>query len=739
MALRVSLLLLWSSAVYSDEWFSYDPCSIHAPSTWPGACNRPDGTSQLQGSPIDLCGAVPFRGAAPAIATNGYNAPRPVLLANNGHWVQVTLPSGDAAPTLQVGNVAHLVNRSTDPSPQTWSLEYVRFHWGQYVSQGSEHYIAGQSFPLEAQLVHWNAKYGSYAAALASGQPDALLAVAAVFQEGPENPALQALAVAVGTASATPSSLTPRIVFSDLFDASSPYFAYAGSLTAPGCDETVTWVVAQTPLTASWHTLEKLFSTPVNATNPYLGLISDVGNRRPLQPLNGRTVFLSSGASSACAPIPPTTLFCGPNWWANVTAVESSASASPIPAPPANTPPSSPIPNPSASVSPRAASQPSPSPSPLYQGKSSTDPDPISGILEFFSGESYRCEGGTVKGSGSLQFSKSSTLEMILDTIFEVAVELDAGSILQFDSPSAMGCHSRLRMDGASSIGSGTINVQGTGPSHGASVHNCRFNHVDFGLWGPFSGQNRRLDTSAYGTTTFCGSAVASVTVGPQAAAVFQANCSESSVYSDSVDSLVSSDASGLVAFTGVSPSSLPTFIGTWTNPSTTPVAVSLAPTATAFTAYVAVSNSAAVCGAAPATTVDGCASGFTCVVTLEAYGSGQCAVVLRQQAAVAAAAVSTSTGGSSNMALYGLLALLALPIVLAGAWAVWRHKQAAAPAQAETDPYGLVTAEPGVAPGGVAIDMGAERSYPLYMMTTNTPDAQAPSPDVTVEVREAV
>lgn len=37
-----------------------------------------------------------------------------------------------------------------------------------------------------------------------------------------------------------------------------------------------------------------------------------------------------------------------------------------------------------------------------------------------------------------------------LDTIFEVAVELDAGSILQFDSPSAMGCHSRLRMDGAS-------------------------------------------------------------------------------------------------------------------------------------------------------------------------------------------------------------------------------------------------------------------------------------------------
>lgn len=66
------------------------------------------------------------------------------------------------------------------------------------------------------------------------------------------------------------------------------YVTYEGSLTLPGCYETVTWVIYNLPIyitkedLAIWDSLQQVPST--NAANP--AFMSP--NYRPLKPLNGR-------------------------------------------------------------------------------------------------------------------------------------------------------------------------------------------------------------------------------------------------------------------------------------------------------------------------------------------------------------------------------------------------------------------------------------------------------------------
>ena len=61
------------------------------------------------------------------------------------------------------------------------------------------------------------------------------------------------------------------------------YFTYDGSLTTPPCDEGLRWLVLKTPVMFSQEQLALL--------KRYF----PVGNARPPQPLNGRTIYISEG------------------------------------------------------------------------------------------------------------------------------------------------------------------------------------------------------------------------------------------------------------------------------------------------------------------------------------------------------------------------------------------------------------------------------------------------------------
>ena len=67
---------------------------------------------------------------------------------------------------------------------------------------------------------------------------------------------------------------------------SGPYYSYEGSLTTPGCDEVVQWVLYSNPLNISSRQLAVFRTILDHNGNPLLQ------NFRPVQPLNGRTVVL---------------------------------------------------------------------------------------------------------------------------------------------------------------------------------------------------------------------------------------------------------------------------------------------------------------------------------------------------------------------------------------------------------------------------------------------------------------
>ena len=73
---------------------------------------------------------------------------------------------------------------------------------------------------------------------------------------------------------------------------SGPYYSYEGSLTTPGCDEVVQWVLYSNPLSISSRQLAVFRTILDHNGNPLLQ------NFRPVQPLNGRTVVLHTPTPS---------------------------------------------------------------------------------------------------------------------------------------------------------------------------------------------------------------------------------------------------------------------------------------------------------------------------------------------------------------------------------------------------------------------------------------------------------
>ena len=114
---------------------------------------------------------------------------------------------------------------------------------GRSRNEGSEHYIEGEQYPLELHLVHVNMEYnnGDMNAALASGNPDALLVVGQMFKVGAsQSSSMDAIAAGIAGGDVARAR---SIVATDLIDTSDGYYTYPGSLTTPTCNPVVTWVV----------------------------------------------------------------------------------------------------------------------------------------------------------------------------------------------------------------------------------------------------------------------------------------------------------------------------------------------------------------------------------------------------------------------------------------------------------------------------------------------------------------
>jgi len=129
-----------------------------------------------------------------------------------------------------------------------------------------------------------------------SKTPGGLAVLGVMFKVGSHNAALQPLIDAVvhvkeHNDTTLSHTLVDDVNVEDLFpfDRISDYLTYAGSLTTPGCYESVNWLLPGTPMSISAVQLAELRSAE-HSPGHIIG-----HNYRPTQPLNNRTVSATSG------------------------------------------------------------------------------------------------------------------------------------------------------------------------------------------------------------------------------------------------------------------------------------------------------------------------------------------------------------------------------------------------------------------------------------------------------------
>ena len=243
--------------------------------------NRPE---QRQ-SPIDIpsgqthqCGEA---ATGSGITDLVYNSV-PTTMVDNGHTLQVNLPTADRADLpLPSSSENYMVADNT-----VYNL--IQYH----VHTPSEHVVDGKEYPLELHLVH--------------KAQDGTLAVLGLFAETNETSESCAAEVATRTALDFPEGLGPTpedaqaINPMELIGDQIPsVYAYSGSLTTPPCSEIVSWYVATKSICISLDQLKRIeasIDAHSSHGDEHAGEAVDSANaRRPIATLNERAVRLCGG------------------------------------------------------------------------------------------------------------------------------------------------------------------------------------------------------------------------------------------------------------------------------------------------------------------------------------------------------------------------------------------------------------------------------------------------------------
>uniref|UniRef100_A0A8C5KGF7 carbonic anhydrase n=2 Tax=Jaculus jaculus TaxID=51337 RepID=A0A8C5KGF7_JACJA len=240
----------------------------------------------------------------------GYDSapPGPWTLENDGHTVLLRVNPGPQS-LLVIGGAGM-------PSPQ-YQLLQLHFHWGGPGHKGSEHSIDGQYSSMEMHMVHMNTKYQRIEEA--RSHPDGLAVLAVLLAEQDDvntnfSPIVSGLrnvylpGVSVNLTSTFPlASLLPSA--SGLLR----YYRYSGSLTTPGCEPAVLWTVFENAVPIGRAQVAQ-FQTVPQASTPGLHPRPLTDNFRPQQPLAGRKISASPGASIRAVAPPPTHTLTGLQW-----------------------------------------------------------------------------------------------------------------------------------------------------------------------------------------------------------------------------------------------------------------------------------------------------------------------------------------------------------------------------------------------------------------------------------------
>lgn len=251
------------------------------PDYWPGVCTTGKRQSPINIERTKIQKVIDYE---PLVLVNYDRAPKKIAILNNGFTAKLTFDNSETgwSAKIQGGGL-----------PGTYQFEYLDFHWGSKLGQGSEHTLDGISYPMEMQLVHFNTKYGdSMTTALEKSRNwyDTLAFVAVWFQlRSEDNPKLEPIIKTLEFIQTDGLKFqTPLFPLMDLLPENTEhYFRYNGSMTRPTCNEVVLWTVFRESVDISIVQLKKF--RQLTFGNKRVKRILD--NFRPINDLNNRPVY----------------------------------------------------------------------------------------------------------------------------------------------------------------------------------------------------------------------------------------------------------------------------------------------------------------------------------------------------------------------------------------------------------------------------------------------------------------
>ncbi|XP_037791571.1 carbonic anhydrase-related protein 10-like [Penaeus monodon] len=206
-------------------------------------------------------------------------------LVNTGHSLEWRVRRSRATSSSSSS-----VKISGGPLSYIYSVSHLRLHFGERDLQGSEHTLANYAFPAELQIYGYNSQlYRNFSQA--ESQVYGVVAIAVLVQLGDRtSPALAAMLQ--GLPSVRYGGLTApahELYVKELLPSTEQYLTYDGSLTVPGCHETVTWILPNKPLYIAFSQMRSLRKLKQGSSD-FRRNAPVANNFRPLQSAHHRTV-----------------------------------------------------------------------------------------------------------------------------------------------------------------------------------------------------------------------------------------------------------------------------------------------------------------------------------------------------------------------------------------------------------------------------------------------------------------
>ncbi|NP_001373159.1 carbonic anhydrase IV c precursor [Danio rerio] len=269
----------------SGEWCYQSQLSCNhtceGPSQWKINYTSCGGQKQ---SPINIITSkVKYDPKLTSFIFHGHEDAFNMSVENHGHSAHFTLPPS-----------AHL---SGGGLKGKYKAVQFHLHWGENGSQGSEHSVDGERYPMELHIVYIGEEYINLTKAL---QNSTGVAVLAFFFEvtALQNQKFERIIEALKKVRhENTTSKVENFKLSDIIPQvnSQKYYRYSGSLTTPSCEEAVLWTVFQQTIGISKMQMESMDKLLLFGTDkPMAGIF------RPVQNLNERVVYTSVPAHSLC-------------------------------------------------------------------------------------------------------------------------------------------------------------------------------------------------------------------------------------------------------------------------------------------------------------------------------------------------------------------------------------------------------------------------------------------------------